>query len=408
VGPLSLDVGRGDIGRGDIGRGDIGRGDIGRGDIGRGDIGRGDIGRGDIGRGDIGRGDIGAGDLFDSAGELDAETATALGNTPPRELRACVGGSGDCAGAPFHRIRLDWKAPAVGSASVFRAYRVAGATVAAGQTKTLVAQVTATAGTVDYSAADVQELPNGTFTYLVVAQFTDGTTSGASNFATIQDVNDAPAAVDDSYSTNQNTTLTVAANNGVLANDTDADSTALTAALVKAPLHGALTLKADGSFVYQPAAGYSGPDSFTYTANDVDAGRTSNVATVSITVVQVGYGFVNVKNLPPAYGVTFKPSPKGTLVDFEWKFTTAGVVVNSANAQPSVTIVSPNGSSRTYTPNACDGFEFVYKASENKWDFHFEPKNAAVGTYYVIVRSGKTNQRFPESGPGFPVVFTKY
>ena len=63
VGPMSLDVGRGDIGRGDIGRGDIGRGDIGRGDIGRGDIGvavgRGDIGRGDIGRGDIGRGDIG-------------------------------------------------------------------------------------------------------------------------------------------------------------------------------------------------------------------------------------------------------------------------------------------------------------------------------------------------------------
>ena len=63
MGPLSLDIGRGDIGRGDIGRGDIGRGDIGRGDIGRGDIGRGDIGRGDIGRGDIGRGDIGRGDI---------------------------------------------------------------------------------------------------------------------------------------------------------------------------------------------------------------------------------------------------------------------------------------------------------------------------------------------------------
>src|SRR5262249_15762281 len=63
VGPMSLDVGRGDIGRGDIGRGDIGRGDIGRGDIGRGDIGRGDIGRGDIGRGGIGRGGIGRGRL---------------------------------------------------------------------------------------------------------------------------------------------------------------------------------------------------------------------------------------------------------------------------------------------------------------------------------------------------------
>ncbi len=117
VGPLSLDVGRGDIGRGDIGRGDIGRGDIGRGDIGRGDIGvaigrgdigRGDIGRGDIGRGDIGRGDIGRGDigrgvfgggdldvggLNEPIGELTLETATAVsGNapSPANALDACL------------------------------------------------------------------------------------------------------------------------------------------------------------------------------------------------------------------------------------------------------------------------------------------------------------------------------
>src|SRR5262249_54853397 len=136
--------------------------------------------------------------------------------------------------------------------------------------------------------------------------------------------------------------------------------------------------------------------------------RTSRVAQVSLTVVQVGYGFVNVKNLPPAYGVTFKPSTKGTLVDFIWKFTIGGVVVNSADARPSVTIVSPSGSSRTYTPDSCDGFTFVYKAYENKWEFDWEPKNAAEGTYYVIVRSGKTGQRFPDSGSGFPVVFKKY
>jgi hypothetical protein len=63
MGPLSLDVGRGDLGRGDLGRGDLGRGDLGRGDLGRGDLGRGDLGRGDLGRGDLGRGDLGRGDL---------------------------------------------------------------------------------------------------------------------------------------------------------------------------------------------------------------------------------------------------------------------------------------------------------------------------------------------------------
>ena len=64
VGPLSLDIGRGDIGRGDIGRGDIGRGDIGRGDIGR--------GGGDL---DVG----GATETRDTIQELSVETASSDG-----------------------------------------------------------------------------------------------------------------------------------------------------------------------------------------------------------------------------------------------------------------------------------------------------------------------------------------
>ena len=44
-------------------------------------------------------------------------------------------------------------------------------------------------------------------------------------------MNDAPVAVDDSYTTNEDTPLTIAAP-GVLGNDTDVDGDALTAALV--------------------------------------------------------------------------------------------------------------------------------------------------------------------------------
>jgi VCBS repeat-containing protein len=51
--------------------------------------------------------------------------------------------------------------------------------------------------------------------------------------------------------------------------------------LVSGPAHGTLTLNANGSFTYTPAANYNGPDSFTYKANDGQAD--SNVATVSIT-----------------------------------------------------------------------------------------------------------------------------
>ena len=55
---------------------------------------------------------------------------------------------------------------------------------------------------------------------------------------------------------------------GVLANDTDADGDPLTAVVVTGPAHGTLTLNANGSFTYTPAANYNGADRFTYRAND--------------------------------------------------------------------------------------------------------------------------------------------
>ncbi|MES2660549.1 MAG: Ig-like domain-containing protein [Verrucomicrobiota bacterium] len=93
--------------------------------------------------------------------------------------------------------------------------------------------------------------------------------------------NTAPVAVADSYSTNQNTPLVVPVA-GVLANDSDAQSNPLTAVLDAGPGHGSVTLEPNGAFTYTPTAGYSGPDSFTYHAND--GSLNSNIATVSITV----------------------------------------------------------------------------------------------------------------------------
>lgn len=92
-----------------------------------------------------------------------------------------------------------------------------------------------------------------------------------------------PVANPDSYSVDEDTTLNVAnPAQGVLGNDVNPDFGALTAIKLSDPSHGALTLNADGAFVYTPAANYFGPDSFTYKANDGSAD--SNTATVSITV----------------------------------------------------------------------------------------------------------------------------
>ncbi len=101
---------------------------------------------------------------------------------------------------------------------------------------------------------------------------------------TITAVNDAPVAVNDSYGTNEDTTLTVGAP-GVLANDSDVDGDSLSSIVVTGPSHGSLTFNANGSFSYTPAANYYGLDSFTYKAND--GSLDSNVATVSITVTAV-------------------------------------------------------------------------------------------------------------------------
>ncbi|MDT8381828.1 MAG: C25 family cysteine peptidase, partial [Brevefilum sp.] len=88
-------------------------------------------------------------------------------------------------------------------------------------------------------------------------------------------------AVDDAYSTTQDTPLTQAAP-GVLSNDIYSGEGSLSAVLVNNPTNGGVTLNANGSFTYTPSSGFTGTDSFTYYASD--GALDSNIATVTITV----------------------------------------------------------------------------------------------------------------------------
>tara|TARA_B100000953_G_scaffold107108_3_gene87828 strand:+ start:172 stop:5103 length:4932 start_codon:yes stop_codon:yes gene_type:complete len=99
--------------------------------------------------------------------------------------------------------------------------------------------------------------------------------------------NDIPIANEDFYSTPVNTTLNISVEDGVLANDMDADGDELTATLVENVTNGTLEFESDGSFVYTPNDGFIGDDFFKYYVFD---GFTEVETTVTISVVPVNTG----------------------------------------------------------------------------------------------------------------------
>ena len=84
----------------------------------------------------------------------------------------------------------------------------------------------------------------------------------------------------------ENQTLTIAAP-GVLSNDSDPNNLTLTAVSFTTPAHGHAHSRCSrgGGFVYKPATGFYGTDSFAYEAKDSQA--TSSAATVTITVNRI-------------------------------------------------------------------------------------------------------------------------
>jgi VCBS repeat-containing protein len=158
---------------------------------------------------------------------------------------------------------------------------------------------------------------NGTYTYTPAAGYIgpDSFTYTASD-GTLQDTgtvsitvtatgNHAPVAVDDAYSVAQDTVLN---GSSLLANDTDADGDTLTAAKATDPSHGTVTVNSDGTFTYTPAAGYVGPDSFTYTVSD---GALQDTGTASITVTHVNHAPVATDD---AFSVAQDATLSGTLL----------------------------------------------------------------------------------------------
>lgn len=139
-------------------------------------------------------------------------------------------------------------------------------------------------------------------TLQVISRDVNAPSGGQTDTDTIT-IQRTPIAVNDSYTVNNGSTLSVPAATGVTTNDTDdSAASALTASVVSGPTSGTLSLQASGAFTYTPKASFSGTDTFTYKVTDAQT-LVSNTATVTITVNAITCG--------PRPGVTVQTAVSG-------------------------------------------------------------------------------------------------
>jgi hypothetical protein len=178
-----------------------------------------------------------------------------------------------------------------------------------------------------------------------------------------------PTAQGDSYSVNEDSTITVSAAQGVLANDADAEGNSTTAALVTPPTSGLINFAADGSFIYRPDADFNGVDSFTYRANDGASNSAAATVTIAVNAVNDGPSFTKGPNI-----VVDQDAPAQTLAN--WASGLAAGPANEASQTVAFTI----------TFNSEPAMFSVEPAISPDGALSFTPAPGASGTAFVQAR----------------------
>jgi hypothetical protein len=121
---------------------------------------------------------------------------------------------------------------------------------------------------------------NGSDSYTYTISDGNGGTDTATVNITVTPVNDAPVAISDSLTTNEDTATTL----NLLTNDTDIDGDTLAVQSLGTPSNGSVVNNGDGTVTYTPNANYNGSDIFSYIVSDGNGGTAS--ASVNVTVSQ--------------------------------------------------------------------------------------------------------------------------
>ncbi len=154
-----------------------------------------------------------------------------------------------------------------------------------GDTLTVTGVSNATNGTVTLAASIITFTPTADFNGEAGFDYTitDGTETDTGHVTiTVDAVNDAPVAVDDAASTDEDTDAIIQSST-LLSNDTDADDDTLTLTAVSNPTNGTVGLDA-GTITFTPTADFNGTAGFDYTISD---GTLTDTGHVTVTVISV-------------------------------------------------------------------------------------------------------------------------
>ena len=134
---------------------------------------------------------------------------------------------------------------------------------------------------------------NGSYTYTPAADYngTDSFTYKVSDgrggvstgtiTVTVDPVNDRPVATATTVSANEDNSVS----GRVVATDVDGDALTFSIPSNGGPAHGTVTMNADGTFNYVPAANFNGTDTFTYQVSDGKGGTTTAQVSVNVAAV---------------------------------------------------------------------------------------------------------------------------
>jgi uncharacterized repeat protein (TIGR01451 family) len=186
---------------------------------------------------------------------------------------------------------------------------------------------TAAGGTATISAnGSFSYTPPPTYTGIDSFSYRAGNSAGSDTGMVTLSVRAAPLAFDDAYTVARDTSRTVPAP-GVLSNDLGFPPPSVTPFSGTTAAGGSVTIAGNGGFSYSPPPGYTGADTFLYTA--VNAAG-SDTATVTMTV-----GLAPLAQNDPGY-VTLRDTPLHVAAG-------SGLLQNDTLATPAATLLSFGG-----------------------------------------------------------------